>query len=503
MKQARVAGVVALGAGLAFGSLIASIMKVDGPTIASGDRFIDLAPAWLKRVAIDLFGTSDKVVLRAGVLVVLVAAACFIGQLAYRRRTAGVIASMVLAAVGALAALTRTAHEPGDWVPFMVAGPLGALILTMLVRTLDPRVARAESMTTGDRRRFLVGLGAVGGAGTLAVGTGSIIRRRETDRIETTRSETELPKPAATAGLDSVAGTETGASGPWVVPTAEFYRIDTALVLPRVDPATWTLTIGGLVDNPFTLTYDELLAMPMVERHLTISCVSNEVGGDLIGNALWQGVPLAALLDRAGVQPGATQLASFSVDNWSCGFPTEIARDGRDALVAIAMNGEPLPRLHGFPARLVVPGIYGYVSATKWLREIRLTTMEDFEGYWIPRGWSKLGPVKTQSRVDVPRDGATVKAGKVAVAGVAWAIHRGINAVEVKVDDGDWKAARLADQPTVDAWRQWVYEWDATPGRHRIAVRATDGTGELQTAEPAPVDPDGATGHHNITVKVG
>jgi len=252
--------------------------------------------------------------------------------------------------------------------------------------------------------------------------------------------------------------------------------------------------------TPFTLTLDELLGEPMVERHVTLACVSNEVGGSLVGTARWLGVPLARLLERAGVQPTADQVVGRSVDGFTVGFPTAVALDGRDAIVAVCMNGEPLPRRHGFPARLVVPGLYGYVSATKWLTEIRLTTFDAFDAYWIERGWAEEGPVKTQSRIDVPR--GRVAAGPVAVAGVAWATHRGISAVEVRVDGGAWQPATLAAAISDDTWRQWHLTWDATPGRHVLEVRATDGGGEVQPAERTPVFPDGATGHHRIAVEV-
>lgn len=257
-----------------------------------------------------------------------------------------------------------------------------------------------------------------------------------------------------------------------------------------------------MVDAPFELTYDELLALPLVERHITLSCVSNEVGGSLVGNALWLGTRLSGLLARAGVQPGATQVVGRSVDGFTVGFPVEAATDGRDALVAVGMNGEPLPAGHGFPARLVVPGLYGYVSATKWLKEIELTTFEAFDAYWVERNWARHGPVKVQSRIDVPRDFGRVTAGRHTAAGVAWAPNRGVRGVEVRVDEGPWTGAALGPALGDGAWRQWSLPWDATPGDHVLTVRATTGDGELQTATKHPPFPDGATGHHQITVRV-
>ena len=292
---------------------------------------------------------------------------------------------------------------------------------------------------------------------------------------------------------------------PYLTPNDDFYLIDTALSVPRIDLSSWSMEIGGMVDRPLTLTYDDLLARPQVERIVTIACVSNEVGGDLIGNAVWQGVLLRDLLDEAGVQPGAEQVFGTSVDGWTCGFPVEVALDGRDAMIAIGMNGEPLPLQHGFPARVIVPGLYGYVSATKWLARLDLTTWDEAEGYWVPRGWARDAPIKTQSRIDVPRRGEEVARGVVPIAGVAWAQHRGVAKVEVRVDDGEWAEARLAPDVTVDSWRQWVYEWDTTDldeGDHTIQVRATDTTGETQTDQVSRPDPDGATGWHTRTVSV-
>jgi hypothetical protein len=258
-----------------------------------------------------------------------------------------------------------------------------------------------------------------------------------------------------------------------------------------------------LVDQPYALSFDELVDLATHEFDVTLSCVSNEVGGELVGNARWQGVPLADLLERAGIGAGATQIVGRSVDGWTAGFPTEVALDGRPALVAVGMNNEPLPISHGFPARLVIAGLYGYVSATKWLQEIELTTWEDFDGYWVPKGWSKEGPMKTSSRIDVPRRGTRIEPGRQPIAGVAWAGERGIGAVEVQLDEGDWLPARLGEELASTTWRQWVLEWDAEAGLHSIRVRAIDGSGETQTEAEAPPDPDGSTGWHLVRVEVG
>jgi hypothetical protein len=257
-----------------------------------------------------------------------------------------------------------------------------------------------------------------------------------------------------------------------------------------------------MVQREVRLGYAALTAGPLVERDVTLICVSNEVGGDLTGNARWLGLPIGPLLKQAGPLPGADMVLSASADGWTAGTPLDILTDGRDALLAVAMNGEPLPIEHGFPVRMVVPGLYGYVSATKWVVDLEVTRFDRAQGYWTPRGWSARGPVKTSSRIDVPHDGARVQAGQAAVAGVAWAQHRGITRVEVQLDDGPWQAARLGAEATVDTWRQWVFRWDATPGHHLLAVRATDRTGSVQTGDQAAPAPDGATGWHTIEVDV-
>ena len=356
------------------------------------------------------------------------------------------------------------------------------------------------------RRGFLNTAGAVGATALIATAGANVLRGRSS--ANDARNAVQLDVNPGSGNLQTrIAAAETSVVGstqgisPIVVPNDEFYLIDTAILTPQVDPANWQLTIKGMVDTEITYTYDELLDRANMVEPVTLSCVSNEVGGNLVGNAVWQGVALTELLDEAGVDPAATQIASRSVDGWSCGFPTDLAYDGRTAMVAIAMNDEPLPLRHGFPARLVVSGLYGYVSATKWLSEIELTTLEDFDGYWIPRGWSKDGPVKTQSRIDTPRQGTPLTAGtEVPIAGVAWAPNLGIEKVEVQIDDDDWVEADLGESLGVNAWRQWRLGWTPTEGRHLLRVRATDGSGETQTATVRPPAPDGASGWHEISV---
>ena len=352
-----------------------------------------------------------------------------------------------------------------------------------------------------DRRRFLgTGVALAGAAVTSGVIGRVLLERRAT-------ASAAVPDvPAAAATVPPLAsGVELDVEGitPLVISNSNFYRIDTSLLTPRLDVADWSLTVNGMVDQPFTLDYAQLLAMPLVEQYVTIACVSNEVGGDLVGNALWRGARLRDVLDRAGVHAGATQIVGRAFDGWTAGFPTSwLDAPDREALVAVAMNGEPLPPEHGYPARLIVPGLYGYVSATKWLTNIELTTLEAFDAYWVPLGWAKEAPILTQSRIDVPRNASSLAAGTVPVAGVAWAPDRGVSAVEVQVDDGPWQPAELSAPISDATWIQWLYRWEATPGPHALRVRATDGTGEVQTDQVTRPAPDGARGHHTIRVTI-
>jgi DMSO/TMAO reductase YedYZ molybdopterin-dependent catalytic subunit len=349
------------------------------------------------------------------------------------------------------------------------------------------------------RRRFLKGLGIAAAVAAVSGIGGRLLTSRRA--VTAARRAVVLPAPVSPAPVVP-AGAQVPGVTAYVSANDDFYRIDTSLYPPQVDPAAWQLRIHGMVRNPITLSFADLLKRPMIERYVTLACVSNEVGGDLISNALWLGTPIKALLDEAQPLPGADQVVQRSVDGWTCGSPTAALTDGRDALLAVGMNGGPLPVEHGFPVRMVVPGLYGYVSACKWITEIELSRFSDFDAYWVPRGWSQQAPIKTESRIDTPRDGAKRRAGAVAVAGVAWAQHRGIAKVEVQVDDGEWLAATLAPTVSADTWRQWSVQWQATPGKHAIRVRATDTTGTTQTSTPAAPAPDGATGWHSVQVTV-
>jgi DMSO/TMAO reductase YedYZ molybdopterin-dependent catalytic subunit len=343
----------------------------------------------------------------------------------------------------------------------------------------------------------------VGGAAFALGSLGRLNIARRFGAAEASRDALTIPVPAdPLPPVAPGAVIDTPGISPFITPNADFYRVDTAFIVPRVDTDAWRLTIHGMVEREMELTFEQLMSREVIERDITLACVSNEVGGPYIGNARWIGVPLKPLLEEAGVHPDADQIVSRSVDGFTVGTPTAVAMDGRDAMLAVSMNGETLPFTHGFPVRMIVPGLYGYVSATKWLTDIELTTFAAYDAYWIDRGWAQQAPIKTESRIDTPRAGATVKVGTVMVAGVAWAQHRGIERVEVRVDGGEWNDATLAMQDTTDTWRQWTWPWRATAGQHSIEVRATDAGGDVQPEQRVPPFPDGATGWHTVQVSV-
>ena len=470
------------------------------PLVAVAGAFIDRTPPWLKDFAVAVFGTADKLALYVGMAVVITAACALAGWLRPRA-----FVGLGLFALGGLLGVLAVSSRPGTSWPDLLPTALGTAVGLWLLVWLWQRSTTAEDAVDPDtartRRRAVLlegtGLLAAGALGTLAGRTLSQVGEAVStvrDRLAGLRVRQPVDVPAAAS--QNVAGQTT-----YITPNGEFYRIDTAVIVPRVDPDEWRLRVTGLVDRELTLSFDDLLGEELVEALVTLTCVSNFICGDLAGNAVWTGLPVREVLARAGVQHGADMVLSTSVDGFTAGTPLTAMTDDRNALLAVAMNGEPLPAEHGFPVRLVVPGLYGYVSATKWVTELKVTTFADDEGYWTPRGWSALGPVKTASRIDVPRN-ASVPAGQVVLAGVAWAQHRGISRVEVRIGDGNWLDTTLAAEPSIDAWRQWMYVWDATPGSYDITVRATDGDGEVQTEQPAPPAPDGATGWNTVQVTV-
>ncbi|MEU8655487.1 molybdopterin-dependent oxidoreductase [Actinoplanes philippinensis] len=552
--RSGLAGVAAAAAALGVAELAAlSTGARSAPIVAVGGVVVDHVPAPVKDFGIAVFGVHDKTALITGTVLLLAAYAFGVGVLARRRWALAVAGVGLFGLAGAVAAVTRPGAGVTSVLPSLVGAGAAVLVLAHLRRRAaaaetgdsvgtaetaqeigaagtgrgtgaagtgrgtgaagggdSPGAARTGLRTDREvvwpyqieesRRRFLRDLGIIAAAAALAGVAGRMLTSRRA--VTAARQAVALPpasapKPVLPAGVD-VPGTK-----PYVTPNRSFYRIDTALVTPQIDPEAWQLRIHGMVRNPITISWADLLKRPMVERYVTIACVSNEVGGDLIGNALWLGTPIKDLLDEADPLPEADQVVQRSVDGWTCGAPTAVLRDGRDALLAVGMNGEPLPVEHGFPARMIVPGLYGYVSACKWITEIELTRFADFDAYWVPRGWSALAPVKTQSRIDSPGDGSRKPVGAVTVAGVAWATHRGIATVEVQVDDGPWQPATLAAAVSADTWRQWSLTWEASAGRHTLRVRATDLDGVTQTPLEAPPAPDGATGLHQVTVEIG
>jgi DMSO/TMAO reductase YedYZ molybdopterin-dependent catalytic subunit len=492
-SRAAWAGVAAAAVALGVAELVAvATGSRSAPLVAVDAAVVDLAPEPLKQFAIAVFGVYDKIALLVGTVVLLAALAALVGVAALRRWWYGLAGIAALSVLGVAAAVTRPGATWTWALPSLVGGASAAAVLYAL--TAAPRPSREPRP---DRRWLLLTFGAAAVAGV----SGRLLRTRRD--VEAARAAVVLPSPREPRqAVPARADLRVPGLAPYVTDNRDFYRIDTALVVPQVDPDTWRLRIHGRVRHPIELTFAQLLARPMVERHITLCCVSNEVGGNLIGNARWLGVPVKDLLDEVEPLDGADQVLSRSADGWTCGTPTAVLRDGRDALLAVGMNGEPLPIEHGFPVRMVTPGLYGYVSACKWLVELELTSFAEVDAYWVRRGWAPRGPVKTQSRIDVPRRGSEVRAGPVTVAGVAWAQHVGIARVEVSVDDGEWHEATLADTVSIDTWRQWSWRWEATPGRHRLRVRATDSHGVTQTEERRPVVPDGATGWHTIEVTV-
>jgi DMSO/TMAO reductase YedYZ molybdopterin-dependent catalytic subunit len=537
-RYAALAGITAAAVAIGIAEPVAVLTGPrSAPLVAVGGVIVDAVPESLKHLAIDLFGTADKIALLVGTALLLGGFAALFGVLAARRLALGLAGIAAFGAIGVAAALTRPGADLADALPSLVGAGLGALVLWLFiagpfelnpwpwspptptarsaasaspagavpVTPAGPTAADEEAGPAGidpeSRRRFLTGSGVLLGTAVVAGLGGRWLAGRR--GVSAARDAIRLPAPVAPApAVPAGADLSLTQLAPYVTPNFGFYRIDTALVVPQVDPDTWRLRIHGRVGQERTYSYADLLARPLVERYVTLACVSNEVGGDLIGNARWLGVPLRELLDEVEPDDDADQVVGRSVDGWTCGTPTAALRDGRDALLAVGMNGEPLPVEHGFPVRMVVPGLYGYVSACKWVTELELTRFADFDAYWVPRGWSAQGPIKTQSRIDTPRRRNRLTAGPVPVAGVAWAQHRGIRRVEVRVDDGEWQQAELAPTVSVDTWVQWSWRWDATPGEHRLQVRATDATGETQTERTQGVAPDGATGWHTVTVTV-
>jgi DMSO/TMAO reductase YedYZ molybdopterin-dependent catalytic subunit len=503
-------GVLAAIGGIASAHLVAGLTNpAASPVLAVGSVVIDATPTPVKEYAVAQFGTADKPILLGTVVLVTLIAAAVAGALSRRRVGLGIGFIVLLTGLATAAAVTRPVAAPSDAIPGIVAAGVGLSILLGLRRIVRPGEtaaaggadhglpATAYPTSHDGRRQFLIGAAAVtvGAAGAAAFGQ----KLSSEDSVP----QVKLPAPAnATVAFPKGVEDKVRGITPLRTSNGSFYRVDTNLAVPRVNADRWELEMDGMVERPITITYADLMAMPMIERDITLTCVSNEVGGGYVGGARWQGIRLADLLDRVGVRTGADQLLSTAVDGFTIGSPMDVVRDGRDAMIAVGMNGQPLPAIHGFPARIVIPGLYGFVSATKWLTRLTATTYARDVSYWTKREWATHAPIKLSSRVDTPRPLSTIKAGMTAIGGVAWAQRIGIALVEVSIDGGPWQKTTLGADVGLDYWRQWYLPWHATPGRHAFRVRATDRKGALQLSQRAKPFPNGSSGIQEVVVFV-
>ncbi|MFM6848061.1 MAG: molybdopterin-dependent oxidoreductase [Terrabacter sp.] len=495
------AGVLAGLAGLATSYATAMVLTIrESPVVAVAELIIKLAPGAVAERAIDVLGHLDKPLLVVGILAFLLACFAWAGSLARRSWWRPLVVWVVLAALGLGAVLAQRNAGLVDALPVLVGLMTWVAVHSALVDALR-REQRRPELESRERRVFVMvaGVVAVASLGIALAGRFVGAGRRH---VEVSRRLLRIPgvtrrqPPAATSlGVAGIA--------PWQTPNEDFYQIDTAIALPAIEPDEWSLRIHGMVERELTLTFADLVARDVTESWITLNCVSNEVGGGLVGNARWSGVRLADLLADLGVDPAADCVLQTSRDGWTCATPIEALTDDRDAMLAVAMNGRPLPIEHGFPVRTVVPGLYGYVSATKWVVDLEVSTFAESQGYWTDKGWSALGPVKIASRIDVPRSGDDVPAGDVRFGGVAWHQHTGIASVEVQVDGGAWQRAELGEVPSVDTWVQWAVTIDVPEGDHEVRVRATGRDGQTQTSVVRAPDPDGATGLHTIEITAG
>ncbi|MGM1018783.1 MAG: molybdopterin-dependent oxidoreductase [Actinomycetota bacterium] len=527
---AAIAGVVSGAVFLATAELFALLFaRSASPILAVGGFVIDIVPQPFKEFAIATFGEYDKIALLAGLGLAVVIASAIAGILQLVRPPLGVVALVIAGALSTAAIVTRAGVGPLAFLPPVLGMVAGSIILVLLTRRLRAwRGAAAQTRTSDavpasapfesdsesdssddqpapgriDRRRFFV-LTAIASASAVVVGVASRTVSMAVSSVANIRGALNLPSPRSTVDVPSGAELDIPGLSPLFTPNEDFYRVDTALTVPTIDPETWRLVIDGMVDQRVELTFQDILDMGLDEYAITLTCVSNEVGGELVGNAMWLGVPLRDVLRMAGPQSGADMVLSTSVDGYTASTPlSALTDDGLDAILAVAMNGEPLPLEHGFPVRMVVPGLYGYVSATKWLTELKVTTFAEDEAYWTPRGYSAEAPIKFASRVDTPKIGQAIEAGRVPIAGVAWAQSVGIERVEVSIDDGEWVPATLSTPINDDTWVQWFMEWDASPGTHYVAVRAVNKDGDLQIEERAPIAPDGSSGWQRSLIRV-
>ncbi|WP_035771827.1 molybdopterin-dependent oxidoreductase [Arthrobacter sp. Br18] len=538
---AALAGILAAGLVLGVAELVGAFFTARAtPLIALGSTFIDFTPAWLKDFAIATFGTSDKVALFVGMAVTILALAAVLGIVAFRRWALGAAGVVLMGLVMIASVLSRAGASMIDAAPSIIGTAAGLLALRWLIARLHSDSAtkahdgvvvpdappgpapafaatgrraaatgrRATASTSAapagsgarspSRRSFFAAAGVTAIAAGAAA-TGGRVLGSIRSNVAAARDGLAFPVPSSPA-KPVPAGVEVDVEGvtSWLTPNRDFYRIDTALSVPRLDHETWELRVHGMVEEEFTLSFQDLLDADLIERHVTLTCVSNPVGGNLVGNAKWLGYPLREVLKRARPLDGADMVLSTSSDGFSASTPLPVLQDERDAMLAVSMNDEPLPLEHGFPVRMVVPGLFGYVSATKWVIDLEVTRFADQTAYWTDRGWSEKGPVKTMARVEVPRAFAKVAAGPVRIGGSAWSQQRGITTVEVSVDNGAWEKVTLAEEYSVDTWRQWSHELTLDAGAHTVRARATDAVDGVQTEERADTVPNGASGWQSV-----
>jgi len=552
---AALAGIASGAVFLAVAELVALLVAKDAsPILAVGSFVIDIVPQPLKEFAISTFGSNDKIALLTGLGLAVVVASAIAGILQLLRPPLGVIALGIAGILSIAAIVTRASVTPLSFLPPVLGTVAGALVLIWLRRHLprrrtaprgadaaaapdapvghapeaaepvpastpipenpaaltdpeDPAARRDTGTATAahdpmDRRRFLL-LTALAGASAIVVGVSARVVSAATSSAEAVRKALHIPGPRTKVAVPAGAELDVPGISSLFTPNKSFYRVDTALTVPSIDPGTWRLVIDGMVEKRVELSFDDLVKMGLDEYAITLTCVSNEVGGNLVGNAKWTGVPVRDILRMARPKKGADMVLSRSVDGFTASTPlSSLVDDDLDAILAVTMNGVPLPLEHGFPVRMVVPGLYGYVSATKWLTELKVTTFAKDQAYWTPRGYSAQAPIKLSSRVDTPKIGKPVAAGRVPVAGVAWAQSVGIERVEVRIDDGAWMPATLASPINEDTWVQWMLEWDATPGVHYVEVRAFDKKGRMQAEKRTPIAPNGSTGWQRSLISV-
>lgn len=529
---AAVAGLVSGAVFLAVAELFALLLaRTASPILAVGGFVIDIVPQPFKEFAIATFGEYDKIALLAGLGLAVVIASAIGGILQLVRPPLGVIVLVIAGALSTAAIVTRAGVSPLAFVPPVLGTVAGAVILVLLTRRLQrwraaatasvPAKSTAEPTTppitkpsptdmpkksVADAqmgRRGFFALTAIAGVSAVVVGVASRVVSMTVSSVESIRKALTLPSPRSTVTVPEGAELDVPGLSPLYTPNKDFYRVDTALTVPTIDPDTWRLVIDGMVDQRVEMSFQDILDMGLDEYSITLTCVSNEVGGELVGSAKWLGVPIRDVLKKAGVKADADMVLSRSVDGYTASTPlSSLTDENLDAILAVAMNGEPLPLEHGFPVRMVVPGLYGYVSATKWLTELKVTTFDKDEAYWTPRGYSAEAPIKFSSRVDTPKLGSAIEAGRTPIAGVAWAQSVGIERVEVSIDDGEWISATLSTPVNDDTWVQWFVDWDATPGTHYVAVRAVNKNGDLQIEERAPIAPDGSSGWQRSLIRV-